>query len=576
MSWIKERNARESLVILRALSEKCSELGGPVSRMLNAYAQHDFTILMSYELDYSIFEHNFGVDVTDAIYARQILALFQKSQFLKLSETWDKSYSAAKRFAEAEAKCRDTNKRFKQCASDPSKRGSDVSSVLYIAQRKIAAVLGLVPVLDEFSFAFGPGANTNVKSSHANPRIKLGVPLECSANLSPTVGEFLSETPHWAALHDLGLEEETFVVNVSVVPGKVIFVPKNAKTDRSISIEPILNGFFQKGVGSYLRDRLLRSGIDLRDQSRNQDLAYEGSISGELATIDLSMASDCLSNELVWNLLPYDWANLLDSLRTSRVNLPPVISESMLEEFGLSQPIGSTRAYELQKFSSMGNGYTFELESLIFYAICYATCTYLQIDVSKVGVYGDDLIVPTGAADLLVMVLDHCGFSTNKEKSFVSGPFRESCGADYLRGFDIRPFYHKTLISDRNLFTMHNWFLRHGEFELAQIAKSFVHPHLALYGPDGFGDGHLIGSHELRVNRTSKRSGWGGGYFDTYVLKAMSYNKPSPGDAVLPVYSVYTRSGEINPTDPDIIRGSSGYAKVSIYTLGRSIFSRKL
>lgn len=572
MSWIKERNARESLVILRALSNTCAALGGDVSAMLNEKAKTDDGIseLMSYDIDYAVFKHGDHYDVIDAIYARQILALFQKSQFLSYKPGWDKAAAAAMRFVEAEAICHKTNNRFKDQAIRPENFGADLHSMLHTAQGKIAEILGMLPSMDELPFAFGPGANTNVKSSYACPRAKLGVSLECSTDLSPTVGEFLYETPHWAALHATDSTDDTWIVPVDVVPGKVIFVPKNAKTDRTICIEPLLNSFLQKGYGSYIRNRLLRFSIDLRDQSRNQYLARLGSTDGSLATLDLSMASDCVARELVWSLLPFDWAELLARLRTSSVVIPKSVSDS-LPQFGFRE--GPTHL--LEKFSSMGNGYTFELESLIFYGLCFAACTHAQVDRRKIGVYGDDLIVPTGAVDSLTRLLEHCGFSLNTEKSFSSGPFRESCGADYLNGFDIRPFYQKTLISDRNLYTMHNWFVRAGEFELAKCVKTFIVHQPTLYGPDGYGDGHLIGTHVLRRNRKTSRDGWSGGYFDTYVLKAVRNSHPSPGDAVLPVYSVYTRSGALDATDPDIVRGSRGYAKVSIYTLGSNIFSRK-
>jgi hypothetical protein len=516
-------------------------------------------------------EHN-SIDVQDAIYSRQILGLFQKSQFLQYSENWDPEAEAAKRFVQSEQMCLETNRRLHRLASEPNKIDSDVHRMLHTAQRKIASVLGDVPSLDKFPFAFGPGANTNVKSALACPRAKLGVALECSSNLSPTVGEFLSEAPQWATLHDLNLSQDSFIVNVTVVPGKVMFVPKNAKTKRSIVIEPLLNSFFQKGIGSYIRDRLLRFNVDLTDQTRNQSLAHKGSIDGSLATCDISMASDCLAYELVWSLLPHDWSDILSRLRSGDVVVPASVA-SFLTECG-----GNTRydpsILRLEKFSSMGNGFTFELESLIFFGLCYSACEFTGVETQEIGVYGDDLIVPTAAFEALTKLLSFCGFSLNKEKSFSGGRFRESCGSDFLDGFDIRPFYQKTLISDRTLFTMHNWFIRHGEMELAKIALSFVHPPNILFGPDGFGDGHLIGSHELRRNRKITRLGWEGGYFETYALRPRAFAKPLPGDAVLPVYSVYTRSGKTSKTDPNVVRGSRGYAKISIYTLGSNIFSR--
>jgi hypothetical protein len=41
----------------------------------------------------------------------------------------------------------------------------------------------------------------------------------------------------------------------------------------------------------------------------------------------------------------------------------------------------------------------------------------------------------------LIERLEFCGFKTNTRKSFWQGDFRESCGTDWWRGLDVRPFY---------------------------------------------------------------------------------------------------------------------------------------
>lgn len=563
MNWTDTRNPQESLAILGQLSETCAILGGgPITgQLLKLVREKDYLTLINYEISYE------NAEVTDVVYARQILGFYQKLNFLDLG--FDKAQTARSRFVQSEQMCLETNRRFKCLHEDPSKFGkSSVLPILHRAARKIDAILGNVPSLGELPFAFGPGANTNVKGALANPRAKLSASLECSANMTSTVGTFLAEVPNWAAHHCEFESEDSYFNQVGVVPGKLVFVPKNARTDRSIVVEPILNSFFQKGVGGYMKQRLLRSGINLYDQSINQRLACQGSVDGSLATVDLSMASDCLARALVFSLLPPEWAQLLDSLRTADV----IVHADILA--ALSSPVGLP--LRLEKFSSMGNGYTFELESLIFYGLCFAVCEELGVN-AEISVYGDDLIIPVETYDLLAEILLFCGFSINPEKSFRSGSFRESCGADYLTGFDIRPFYQKTQVSDRNLYTMHNWFLRHGEYQLARAVLPFLCESTPpLFGPDGYGDGHLIGTHQLRQNRRHGRDGWDGGYFDTYALKQKAFNKPLPGDALLPTYSVYTRSGALSPTDPDVVRGSAGYAKVSIYTLSRSIFASKL
>lgn len=566
MSWTKYKTLPETLELLGQLSETCASFGGPVSRFLNRLVQDsDYASLVDYEFDYQ------NIDIIDAIYARQIHGLFSKFEDLPLGR--DKRLAALRTFVDAELKCFETNKSFRasrsQVVFEP-----DVSAVFHYAQQKICRMLGDVPSLDSLNFAFGPGANTNVKGALASPRVKLSAPLTCSSNLIPTVGGFLAEFPHWVSLHAHASSDSSDIVNVVETPGKISFVPKNAKTYRTICVEPLLNSLFQKGIGSFLKNKLLHSQIDLSDQTRNQRLARRGSDDGSLATVDLSSASDCISRELVFSLLPLDWALFLDSARTSRVDFPKDSDEAILKELPNWRPRVPSgdpfQGYLLEKFSSMGNGFTFELESMIFYALSYGVCKSLGLSYQDVSVYGDDIIIPSDAFPLLSRVLEAAGFSINTKKSFSSGPFRESCGADYLNGFDIRPFYQKSLVNESTLFTMHNFFFRSGEFQLASTVKDLCNPSYVLTGPDGMGDGHLIGHFTLRRNRKLDRDGYGGGYFDTYILRPREYTTPLPGDALIPLYSVYTRSGKENPTNPFSVRGSLGYAKVSIYTLSGS------
>lgn len=582
MNWNDNRSTPVTLVILGDIARKCAELGGPISHLLFKMVEiGDYSALLAYEIDYSSIEEN------DAVYARQIQGFFQKLGDLNLGI--DKAEAAAKRFLQSEASCLETNRRLAYHRRKPHLRAPHIDIVLHYAMRKIDAILAPVPSLDLFEPSFGPGANTNVKSAVACPRAKLSARLECSYEMSPSAPAFLYETPRWTALHSVDIDEDRWSTSVTLSHGKLIFVPKNAKTDRSIVIEPILNSFHQKGIGSYLKTRLLRFGIDLYDQSINQRSALRGSLDGSLATIDLSMASDCLALELVHELLPPDWTDLLARLRTGYVWLPESVTEEMIENHlagGPRREASNSHTYDpithryesrllrLEKFSSMGNGYTFELESLIFYSLVYGVCRSLHLPVKDISVFGDDLIVPKAAVSRLTEVLIYCGFTVNTEKSYSSGPFRESCGADYLNGMDIRPFYQKSLISDRTLYSMHNWFIRHGEYQLAATVARHCHPAYILWGPDGYGDGHLIGSFNLRYPRTVKRNMWGGGYFDTYALRSRRFKTLLPGDAELPSYSVYTRSGMLSETDPDVVRGSNGYAKLSIYTLVNSIFTR--
>jgi hypothetical protein len=229
----------------------------------------------------------------------------------------------------------------------------------------------------------------------------------------------------------------------------------------------------------------------------------------------------------------------------------------------------------------MGNGYTFELESLIFYGLVYGVCLESGCDTKDISVYGDDIIIPAHLTPLLFEVLDWYGFEVNSEKSYWFGPFRESCGADWFQGNDIRPFYLKERINDQSLYTFHNWAMRNCERELAAIIHEWTFPPNRIYGPDGYGDGHLLGSFVLRKNRESKRSKWEGGFFDTYSLVPKRLKKRRAGDRLLPTYSIYTRGGSVGrwweenpPVAMDVVRGNSGYRRTSVYSLASSIFGR--
>lgn len=545
MSWLTQRDTHETMSVVGALMGLLQQLGGPLTkRLVKSFEDGDLLSVIEYKFDYD----DPSLETDDLIYARQVQALLNKQDFLDLG--CDREHAALVKFAESEARCRITNERFRKFASDGIVP-SDVGVVLFHAQRKIAEILGRLPTYGELDFAFGPGANTSVKAAVANAKAKLSARLECSTSLFPVLGEFLSEFPLWSCGHAFITKSD---VRVKLCAGKLQFVPKDARIHRPIVVEPILNSLYQKGFGSYMKKRLRKFGVDLADQTRNQDLAYKGSVDGSLATLDLSSASDCVARELVWSLLPIDWAEALERGRTPHVEYR---GELIL----------------LEKFSSMGNAFTFELESLIFYSLANGVCKCLGLPTESVSVYGDDIIVPVAAYGLMTEVLDYCGFEINLKKSYASGPFRESCGADWFRGISIRPFYLREKISDRSLFVMHNFFVRNGEYQLAKLVSTFIRPHNKTYGPDGYGDGHLIGTYTLRSSRKLRRAGYEGGFFDTFVCVPKRLKLARPNDWVYPVYSVYVRSGSGDPSDPDIIRGTRGYRRVSIYTLARRVFS---
>lgn len=198
---------------------------------------------------------------------------------------------------------------------------------------------------------------------------------------------------------------------------RIVTVPKNYKAKRTIAAEPTGHNLWQLAFDTFCKERLKDYGIDLYDQTANQQLAFEGSCTGRYATVDLKQASDTIAYEVVKLLLPEEWFDYLDFVRTPTGLLP------------------DGTEVKFQKFSSMGNGTTFCIETLIFEAIAYVASrqSYDRL------VYGDDIIVRTECVPDLFSMLKRFGFSINLDKTHIDGPYRESCGEHYWNGIRVTP-----------------------------------------------------------------------------------------------------------------------------------------
>ncbi len=517
--WLEKYRPAESLDILRELAYSHARAAGePGKRVAELIRAGNFRGLVEFNVKYPE-----GLWPHQVYHLRQALAFFSKLEPLEIGI--DKEWVAFQKFCESEALCRETNEIHMLRRRQGFRFLPRVESVFYRAQRKIAKVLGPVPELSKLGLRYGPGATTLTKKRFASLREKFIAGIACSEELFPVAKALLEELPHLtsvASVQDRVDEEgeEWALVPIVLHDGKLDFVPKNAKTYRTVVTEPPLNGIFQLAVGDYMTQRLAAFGLDLKDQTRNQRLALEGSLTGALATLDLSSASDTIAIELVYDLLPLEWATFLSYGRSGHVTY-------------------KGKRFTLEKFSSMGNGFTFPLESLIFWALTEACCDEGDV----VSVYGDDIICPTHHVPLVREVLAAAGFIVNVEKSYTSGPFRESCGRDYYRGIDVRPYFQKEWVSPRSLFVLHNYYVRRGDEERAALVRELIHPELRLLGPDGFGDGCLIDTDYIRkTKRRHERNGFSGHMFDVFAVKGRKdIRPPLPGDYVLPLYSVYQR-----------------------------------
>jgi hypothetical protein len=357
------------------------------------------------------------------------------------------------KFYAFEAQCRQTNIRFRNLAFDPQFHGSNVW-LLNATIRKIASILGRFRPEEVFDQAnWGPGVTTKLKGSYVSAVNKFHLENGITRDLYSLVDQeiFRLAYPMWMEHLTRFRGEKCFDY---VVGNTIVTVPKDSKTERVIAVEPGLNLWFQKACGKMIRRRLAyRASIDLNSQEWNQKLSYSSSKNGELATADFSSASDSISTEVIRELLPPDWFTLLDSCRS---------------KYGTH----ADAPLKWEKFSSMGNGFTFELESLIFFAAAHSVCEYKGVE-ATVSVFGDDVILPVTCMDLFSEFSAFLGFTVNRKKSYSTGWFRESCGSHYYNGIDVKPVFLKERV--RNVQAV---------YKLANGIRLFAHRRNFIYGCD--------------------------------------------------------------------------------------------
>lgn len=384
----------------------------------------------------------------------QLVAFIKKYPF---KEGYDTRAPALEKFLEAESKCESFNQTLRNYEYE--------TVLLERAYRYIRRVLGDSPYMEKIydKCDFGPGASVGVSGNDCTFARKISsdrITVTPSAKPYVTVAmyhnhhirEYFSDkSSSGIYCSDFDAFRDKIEALYDEVPyNKITFVPKTAMVDRTIAIEPLGNSFIQKGVDTYMKERMKRVGLDLRFQEPNQVLARVGSIDGSFATIDLSSASDTISIGIVKRLLPPNWFDLLNCIRSPSYKLED----------------GITRRYS--KFSSMGNGFTFPLETLIFASFVKAVRPDYKEGVDF-RVYGDDIIVRTEGFEDVIRLLTSTGFTPNLKKTFSEGFFRESCGADWFRGVDVRPMqldYSPSTVVE--VIRLHNTIRRN------QLWRSFV------------------------------------------------------------------------------------------------------
>lgn len=209
---------------------------------------------------------------------------------------------------------------------------------------------------------------------------------------------------------------------------EVLFVPKDSRGPRVISKEPLSRLKLQMSFNDFLAghlEKVTSYRINFKDQMKNQELARNGSVTRQWSTFDLKDASDRVHIDLVRRVFRHTPLSIFLDFRSEFASLP------------------SGEIVQLKKLAGMGSGLTFPTMALLIHAAVSFRIAKRIGSVKKamrmVYVYGDDLVVPTRYKALVEPALLSVGLLLNADKCFSEGPFRESCGGDYLNGVPVSP-----------------------------------------------------------------------------------------------------------------------------------------
>lgn len=392
---------RSNADMLRVVSSCLEAIDSPVSLSVYLRVKHAVQELPDISPRHYLTAYDYAKDA-------QALALVSKSSFFRGPSHDDLKESAIIDFFNAEKRCLDTNVRV---------RNRLILGDLDLLLARVAThveqiLLDHVPndIWTQSKLLFGPGATSSCKW-----------PL--TTYLHKIVGRPEITSGCIDLLHTISGEQYAFDDFSVVNANRFTTVPKSWKQLRGICIEPHLNTHFQRCIGVAMVGRLARAGIKLAEVPYENCWKLSTS-PHKYATIDLKQASDSISKEIVMSTFPPIWSHWMARTRASRTviakDLPPI---------------------ELEKWSSMGNGYTFEAETILFLAVCRSIVPVEEWH--EVTVFGDDMIVPVKYGQEVVEALGQMGFIVNTDKTFLEGPFKESCGFDVWDGSPVRAIYIK-------------------------------------------------------------------------------------------------------------------------------------
>ena len=373
-----------------------------------------------------VFDRDNGVlldqpDIEAILAVRQLTLMFSK---ILLPCTPARERNAMSSYIQCEKEVKEVDRRFSDSDFSEFRRLSTLLFGNLFSELDLAVQnLELVP-------KHGPGATAD--KLRGNGKYRLRTWTDRLERYFPS-GDYLF--PNYSSFNE-EYDDLHFLEPGEELPVKVISVPKTQKTPRIIAIEPTCMQYAQQAILERIvqgirEDFLLDSLIGFEHQEPNQLLARSGSKNGLTATLDLSEASDRVSNQHVRQLL-HSWPNLLGAVDACRSRKADVPGHGVIR---------------LAKFASMGSALCFPFEAMVFLTTTllgiqqslntHLTKSDIKSLVGQVRIYGDDIIVPVDHVHSVIDSLEHFGAQVGTGKSFWIGRFRESCGKEYYDGYDV-------------------------------------------------------------------------------------------------------------------------------------------
>jgi len=375
--------------------------------------------------------------------------------------------------------------------------------------------------------------------------------------LEPYFPSDLFAIPSWNFVGKL--DDMTYLDPEQETPVRVIHVPKTLKGPRVIAMEPVCMMYTQQALMRTLVPLLESSpefsgALGFTDQTVNQEWARIASESGSYATIDLKDASDRVSAALVNQML----------------RNAPLFREAVFACRSTSAGVPGYGVVPLYRFASMGSGMCFPIEAMLFYTIAVSAISratgnrITRASLTKISesvrVYGDDIIVPTEYALFVQSELERFNLRVNRNKTFDSGKFRESCGMDAYNGMRVTPVYARQMLPTArsntkemlSVVSMRNQFYEQGLWQTAAFLDEWIRDLIPFPNVDKTSP--IIGRYSFlgRDEGTHFHP-----YYQTYMVKGLvvkSTQKKSVLDDFGALMKCFLHGGSENPV-LDLLRG---------------------